>query len=276
MAILKMNKIRVAVHHDAVTEVVKTLQDTGVVELTEVINKKVLKRSEKTDFRLNYVSGRLDFAVSFLSKYEKKNILKSVLEEDTVTSTNKKIKRLSNRFHYNDIIDSAYDIVEKINFAEGKLVDLEKEKDILHPWRNLDLTLSDRRETDRTKTFFLTGKPEIINKVCKDLKQKKSFVPTQISETTMTLTFTKNAEKDAFLAIKKSELSNTELPFRRGTPAEELERMERAEKKTHKKLNALRLEAKKLTVFLPDLRVMSDYIHWRKDRFDLARTFVGY
>ncbi|MGM0482302.1 MAG: V-type ATP synthase subunit I [Patescibacteria group bacterium] len=275
MAILKMEKIRVVLHRDASVACSKIIQNAGVLELTEVSEKDKLEKIEKTNFHLNYISSRLDFVVSFLSKFEKKNILRTVFEGDTENTTEEEINRLANRFYYKDIIDSAFGITEKINKNENKLLELAKEKEILEPWKDISIALSSSRETIYTKTFFLKGSQEEINKLKEEIKKRKDTAARIVSEKSMVLTYLKESEEEINSLLQNYELDHVDLPHRRGTPAQELERIVRAEKKTRQTLDKMNSEAKRLSSNLRELRIISDYIRWRKDRYDLVHDAYG-
>lgn len=275
MAILEMKKIRVMIHCDVAVKSIKAIQRAGVLELTEITKNNSLNKSEKNNFHLNYLSSRLDFVASFLSKYQNQGLLKTIFEEDSITSSEEEIKKLANSFYYIDIINSAYDIVEKINIAEGKIIELKKEEEILKSWENLPIILSEPNETKYTKTIFLRGKPEIVKKAHKNLDKIKNVAPSIISDTSLTVTYLKNLEKEITVAIKNFDLTTVTLPNRRGTPKEELERIKRAEKKTIQKLDILDSEAKRLSKDLPKIKIMSDYIRWRMNRHDLISESHG-
>lgn len=275
MAILKMEKIGVTIHRDALTECAKIIQDAGVLELTEVSEKDKLNKLEKKNFQINYVSSRLDLAVSFLSKYEKKSFLRSVFEGGSIEMTEEKIKKLVNTFYYHDIINSVSGLAEKINKNEGKLLELTREKEILKPWANLNIPLSEPRETQYTKTVFLSGEKDCLETAHKEIDIRKDSAASRTSKDTMVLSYLKDSEEELSVLIRSYGLNSVELPFRRGTPAEEIERMDRAESKTLKRSERLHSEAKRLSSHLPELRIISDYIRWRRDRYDLKHEGYG-
>ncbi|MGM0629527.1 MAG: V-type ATP synthase subunit I [Patescibacteria group bacterium] len=277
MAILKMEKIRVAVHRDASVACSKIIQNAGALELTEVSEseKEKLDKIEKTNFHLNYISSRLDFVISFLSKFEKKNILRTVFEGSTEKTTEEEINRLANQFYYKDIINSAFGITEKINKNENKLLELAKERETLEPWKDISISLSSSRETNYTKTFFLKGSKEELHKLKEETAKRKDTATRIVSEASMVLTYLKESEEEINSLLQNYGLDHIELPYRRGTPAQELERIERAEKKTKQTLNKLNSEAKRLSGNLRELRIISDYIRWRKDRYDLIYDAHG-
>ncbi|MFP4022359.1 MAG: V-type ATP synthase subunit I [Candidatus Paceibacterota bacterium] len=275
MAILKMEKISVAIHKEASVDCAKVLQKAGVLEITDVSEKEKLDKFEKKNFQLNYVSSRLDFAISFLSKFEKKGIFSSVFEGNTIETTQEEIEKVAGNFYYKDIIDSAFGITEKININENKLIELSKEKETLAPWEWLSIPLSAARETKYTKLLFLNSEPDKLKALEEKVEKNENFAIEKISENAFVMLYIKDHEEEALSMIKEYEMDNTNLPYRRGTPAEELERIGRSEKKTLKKIEILKKEAKHLAKHLPQLRIISDHIRWRKDRYDLTHEVYG-
>ncbi len=273
MALLKMKKIKLAFHKESAQPAMEALQKLGALEFSEITDKEKLKKNEKTEFELNYISSRLDHSVSFLSKYEKKSFFRDIFEGMRTEVGEKEMQDVINNFYYNEIIERVYNVIENINKAEAKLEELKSEKELLELWFNLDIKLSAPRETKNTRTLFLSGETcdidNFLNKISKDI------VSMRPNENSLAIIFLKSNERKIRETISSYKLGEVELPKRRGAPEEECERIGRAMKKAGSRLNAYHRLAESLTKHLPKLRVVSDYIHWRKKRFDLVHESYG-
>ena len=130
MAIIKMQKIRLLVYRTAASDVLRSIQKLGVVEFTKVEDREdisSLKQREKAIFEFDYVSNRLDFAVKFLSRYEKtKKSISQALDGSRVRTTGKHLYKVANSFYYNEIIDEVQNLGAKINDARAKIKTLNK------------------------------------------------------------------------------------------------------------------------------------------------------
>ena len=272
MALVEMKKIRLAVHKTSVTEVLRAIQKIGVVHFTEVTDKQPeMVQKEKTAFQFNYASSRLDFAVEFLSKYDKpKGKLRSMIEGSRVFITGTEIYKTANSFVYNEIIDEVQELEKKINVANVRLKTLDEEVEILSLWKKYNTPLNISTETLYTQTLFLTGEEENF-KEFEDSLQKNSTLYNieHITENQSVFTFLKENRPVIDPLFREKEIELVELPKRRGTPKEELERISRAKLKEIEKLEKYNAQAKKFAESLPQLKVVADYIYWSKQKHNL-------
>jgi len=277
MAIVEMEKLRLYVHKSVSTGVFRVIQKLGVVEFTEIKNTQHLEQAEKNVFEFNYVSSRLDFAIEFLSRWEDRGKrverIKRTLEGDKIFTTDKEAEETANTFYFNDIIDGVQDLEEKMNDADAKLKDLQTEKIILEDWTLLDMALSTPLETKTTKTIFLTGQKEELDMLSLALKEEDILHNTEsINQEHFILTIFK---EDLDVFSKKAgerELELVELPKRRGAPAEEIERIERAIIKNEKIKYELEKQARILAENLPKLKIVGDRIFWKKEKHNLLSS----
>ncbi len=274
MAILEMEKIRLLVHRSFASDVLESVQKSGAVEFSEIEDNDLIFKREKEVFEFNYVSSRLDFAVHFLSKIEKRNFLRNLFEGSRVRTSEKEIKDLLNNFHYNDIIEKIQNIEEETNDLKNKIKSLEDEEKILQEWRGLNVSLANF-ETKKTNTILLKGKKEDIQKLQEELSQNFIIGVEEISEKNHVLTFFKKDEEELNKVLSKFEIDSVSLPKRRGTPEEELERISRAKNHSEDRLLELDKEAHAMVKFLPDLKKISDHMFWHKSRHDILSEAYG-
>ncbi len=271
MAVLKIKKIRIILHQSSAEEITEIVQKMGVVELSEISAEKVLQKREKTDFELNYISSRLDHAVSFLSTYEKSSFLKGVLEDEKTITTEKEMTGIAEEFNYEKSLNKTHGVIEKINKTKARIEDLQEEKRVLEPWTNLDIKLSSPLETETTKTLFLKGSVEDFQESVKNTCHNIS----EASEDHFMFTFAKKDEQEVKKAISKFKLTEVELPKKEDTPANEHSKISKEEESLAARLKELHETAKSLLLYLPKLRVISDYIRWKKERYNIIHTSYG-
>ena len=275
MALIKMDKIRLYSHKNVGSDVLRVVQKMGVVEFTEVDVNDTFVLGEKTTFEFNYVSSRLDFAVEFLSKFEevtgRTNKIKRAIEGPRVFVDEEEILKTAQSFYFNEIVDKAQDIEEKINDAENKIKSLKKEEESLLAWLDLDIPLASIKETKTTRTIFLQGEKENISDFLSGLKEKDILCSIDYyGEENAVFVFLKKDEKSILENLKDYSLDILELPKRRGTPKEEIERIKRAEIKAEEEKLNQENKARELTEHLPKLKMVADRILWKKEKHDLV------
>jgi len=277
MSIVKMEKLRLYVHKSVGTPVFRAIQKLGIIEFTEIKNKESLRQEEKNIFEFNYASSRLDFAIEFLTKWEdcgkKSERIRRSLEGNKVFTTNKEIDEIANTFYWNDIVNSTQDLEEKMNDADTKLKALSDEVLILEEWKELDIALSNPLETKTTKTVFLIGEKDKKDELLSALKKASVLANIQlIDQGHFILTFFKKNTDISIKKITEYGFEIKELPKRRGTPAEEIERMNRAIVKNEKLKQELKKEAVVLAKNLPKLKIIGDHIFWKKEKHNLLSS----
>jgi len=269
-----MQKIRLCVHTSGASEVLGVVQDMGVVEFSEVESKK-LSRKEKTNFEFNYASSRLDFAVEFLSRYDTaKGKLRSLIEGTNVVAREEEIERIAKTFSYNDIIDHLESLEQDLNRFKKKIASLEKEQALLGKWRALNMPLGRPLETARTKTVFVEKKGvsknrDIDEDVLGNIFQKEgmhfSYRACEGAVRGLVTFFLEDAERAQKL-LGAVEYDIVEMPKRRGTPEEELERIARAIRNTEKRIAQCEADIRTYLPQLPKLKILSDAMLWKKDK----------
>ncbi len=277
MAIVKMEKLRLYVHKSVSTPVFRAIQKLGVIEFTKIKNTETLNHEEKTIFEFNYASSRLDFAIEFLAQWENQGKrtarIKRSLEGNKVFITDKEIDEVANTFYWNDIVESTQDLEEKMNDTSTKLKELSNEMLILKEWEGLKITLGTPLETRTTKTVFITGQKEDTEKFISALKKNTVLYNIQpIDQEHFIFTFLKKDTDNSLKKISEHEIEITELPKRRGTPSEEIERLDRAIAKNEKLEQKLKKEARVLAKNLPKLKIVGDHIFWKKEKHNLLSS----
>ncbi|MCK5591588.1 MAG: hypothetical protein KAI72_06510, partial [Candidatus Pacebacteria bacterium] len=212
-----MQKIRLVIYRSSATDVLRAIQKLGVIQFTEVTNEQSeMVQKEKTAFQFNYASSRLDFAVEFLSKYDKpKGKLRGMIEGSRVFVTGTEIYKTAKTFVYNELIDEVQELEKKINVANARLKILEEEADILKLWEKYDIPLNTPTETLHTQTLFLEGENPCFEEFERSLQ--KDFVLyniEHITENQSVFTFFKKDRTAIDPLFRETEIELVELPKR--------------------------------------------------------------
>ncbi len=278
MSLVTMQKIRLFAHASAASDVLLAVQKAGVIEFTEVTDQE-LSKSEPTEFEFNYVSARLDFAVEFLEQYaEEKSGLAAMLEGSQERVTDTQIKEVAGSFYATDIVDAVQDLQKMLNDAQKKHKELIKEREALIPWQRSPFITGKKYDTKHTQTVFVVKNAAQIQKkktgahhaLAEALdKSGVLYHIVSLDRARAVVTWEKDEEQKAQEVLKECGYDNVSLEQRRGTPAEEIERIDRSIIKTEKKISELELRAKELAQNLPNLKIVSDHTLWQKDRHKL-------
>lgn len=278
MAVVKMKKIRLFVHRSKASEALGVLQKMGAVHFNEIPPEKLegLRKEEKKSFEIDYVSSRLDLAVDFLSRYEKPPFLKNIFEGNRPVTSEEEMKSLAQEFHYKEIIDKVSDIGEKINDAKSRIETLKEEERILREWETLDIPLSLDLETRSAKTILLSGKEKEINRLKNELKDRFPLLEfKKISGNCAVVTFLKTEKQEIKEVLNVFKVEEISLPKRKGAPKEELEKIKKEWEETKKKIAEAEKEAEALTESSPKLKILSDYMRWKKEKHNLLTDTYG-
>lgn len=277
MAVVPMQKIRLYLHRGSASEVLRAIQKLGVLHLEEVtVGESELVAREKEAFEFNYASSRLELAVRFLSRYEvPKTGLRAMVEGTKVRITGTALYEVVQTFDYNTVVDAVQDIERTIVDARTRIEELEAERALLERWRGLDRVLAAGRETPSTRTHFVAGTLAGAHDFLVSMCAERSIVYHTLiaSDTDRLYAIHRNDEASFLRCVADAGCETVELPLRRGTPAEELERIERALGSQREDIvRGEERAAEMARESLDNLRVVSDYMLWQKEKHDLLST----
>jgi len=278
MAVIPIKKIRLLAHQTEMSKVLEEVQKSSVVQFEEVSDSSGLDRSSKEVFEFNYVASRLDFAVAFLTHYEQRGKFESLLRGDKIPTSVSACKELMGSYYYNEVVEEVAELQEKINESKEKIKHLLSEKDLLKEWVGLDVSLGVSFSTAHTNTIFLKSTQTKKGEISPARRIEDRLLEEELlheiynaGEGKHALIFLKENEEKILSIIKDSNLSSVSLPKRRGAPREEITRIDRALVKALAEKDSLDSNAEKLSKEnLSKLRILSDYISWKKGRYDLA------
>jgi len=275
MSLLEIKKIRLLIHEQTGPKVIELLQRLGILELTATTSKEELAQREKKVFSIDYTAGRVELAISFLSAYSKQSFLKEVLEQGRVAVSDQELEKTVHTFYYSDLVQETIDLSQNINNAKAKLRELDEEEKILGPWEDWETPLSYNLTTKETDTWLTRGSTSDLDNCTAELDDYSLVFYQRCSDQSLAVTFLHSDREVVRKMLSAHKIETVSLPARRGTPAEELERIKRARIKTNKYLESYHQQAKDLTVHLPKLKIIGDHLHWKKERFDTMYQLSG-
>jgi len=284
MAIAAMKKIRLIVHESVASNVLGVVQEMGIFELTPIKDSPELSKREKKTFEYNYMSSRLDYAVEFLSRYDTsrgklRNLIEGVREHinsDDVTGVMKD-------FYVEDVIGRLEEYQKTLNTCRERVRHLEKEQQILEKWKSLEVSLGMSFETKTTRTIFLEKKNVTRKKKERQKEMEYAFrekrahvdVIEVAGEGCVLLTYMISEEDTILEVVKQRDYEEVTLPKRRGTPKEEIERINRAIKKEERLQEQTEEKIRSMVSYLPKLKVLSDIMLWRKEKHNVITSASG-
>ncbi|MEX0672913.1 MAG: V-type ATPase 116kDa subunit family protein [Candidatus Paceibacterota bacterium] len=264
MAILPMQKIRLALSQSDTSRVLEAIQKLGVIEFRKS-NLESLQSQQQTDFEYSYAASRLDFAVSFLSQYEKQSMVSKILEGTAVHTSEEDILKTVEAFDATPVITEAQHLEERLNKIEARRRELNEEELAIQPWVGLSIDLSQELVTDRTTTTLLRIDPNTISEFEQSLGEADLDVHIEnVAEEAYRLTYLTEDEESVQNIFNRLSIEIVTLPNKEGTPKEALRAISEERQELTQEHEACIEQAQSLTEHLPNLRKLADYMHWKE------------
>ena len=140
MAVVPMQKINLLVHQGDKPKALAFLQEKGVLQITDAgeLGEDLAKLDmDKEGHELEYRVAELDFAIQFLSKFEKKKKgLQAKIDGDAVDVDFDELKKIAENYQFEDMVERCKSMEEEmVNLKnEIKSIDSLQEK-LISIWR---------------------------------------------------------------------------------------------------------------------------------------------
>lgn len=270
MAIVDMQKVRLLIHRKDAREALAAIHEIGLVEFTPLSGIDNVQQNEKTLFEHDYISSRVDFAVSFLSQYiVSKKRFRDILAGDTFVVSREEQQRIADTFKADPIIDELQEREKNINHAQIRITELEDMRTLLKPWFSITVPLQKTFDTKHTKTFFLLCDAAIESDLRAYLNDTNVVAGIErVAPHACTVTVFNKDEEVLKKYIAGSDAEEVLLPETELAPKEMYTKLEVEIKELQKYLVQEIREVKKFAPALPKLKVLSDVLRWRKERHD--------
>lgn len=170
MAITPIQKIDIIAHKEHRKEVVKYLQDRGLVQIVEVKEEKVpLPIEEERDIEKEL--GNLSYILKFFSSFEEKGgLLESFVKPKFLLSW-KEFEKITKEFDYQEIYEKCKRLENRLNRLKHTFRKLHSWRAEVFPWLDLDMLLSDVHPTEKTEVVLGAISFRVIANLLKDLKK---------------------------------------------------------------------------------------------------------
>ncbi len=275
MAVISMQKIRLIAFTERRQKLLDTLQEQGVMEITEIVDESAnqedmqilspdkLEAAHNAELNI----ANIDFALKLIKPFAKqRNLI-----EGPLVLTSEEVRNKAKEFDFDSIVKKCRKIEEVIVALKNEYTALDTLQLELGPWQSLSIQLNNIGETDRTKTV-----PGIIQKTdfAEFKKEIEAISPlfnmevVQESESTtyVALTYAKELEADVKEVMMKHKFSEVELPLKEHDVGEELKEIKTRKSEIEKELAIQDEELKILARNNDDLQIVHDYYIWERDR----------
>lgn len=286
MAIVNFKKVQIIGHQPIRQDVVDLLQEQGLVEVTNLTGKLasleyrdlVRKEEVEKDEALDVALERIDYAIRYLSSFEKKGFLESIVSLKP-TFSQEEFLRLARDFDYTRVWEDCLAIDRRMKEIHALIGRLEAERDSLLPWTGLDAPLEEVRSTGKTDFTLGTISNVEFSKMAEDLL--KEVIPYHVEIVSegrvnkhIFLAYLLEDKERVFPIMKAHNFAYPFSPHLRGKPRDLVEG-------SAKRLNELRKERAELLSrikgLLPEkvrLMVLYDFLLTRKGRQDIQDYFL--
>jgi V/A-type H+-transporting ATPase subunit I len=170
MAIRPIQKIDIITHKTYREELVRYLQDKGVVQIVDIKEPKTpLGPEEERDVEEKL--AQLSYILKFLSRFEgKEGLLDGFIKPKFLLAT-REVAKIIKEFDYQKSWRECKRFQKRLSRLKHTYRRLHRWKEEVLPWLNLDMLLSDVRSTDRTEVVLGSLPSSAIENFSKDLEQ---------------------------------------------------------------------------------------------------------
>jgi len=183
VAITPIQKVDIITHKKHRKEVVKGLQNRGLVQIMDIKEEKVpLSIEEERDIEKEL--GNLTYILKFFSRFEeKKGMLESFVKSKFLLSR-KEFEKITKEFDYQEVYEKCKRLERRLNRLRHTFRKLYSWREEVLPWLDLEMLLSDVQPTQKTEVVLGAISFQAIEDLLKDLKKatKERFFFKIISE----------------------------------------------------------------------------------------------
>lgn len=283
MPVLPLVKVRIALHTTKRYPFLDFLQEQGYFQIENIageIKPELLSYFEKELSDFDGDLANVDFAVRLFKRLapNKKTKLSDLFIGEKEVVTDEEIKSVIQNFYWKDVIEKCRDLNETISKHQARLKTLAAEEKLISPWKKLHLSLSTSLETTRTRSILFATDASAYEKLKKTLHHTSKVADVKLvsrdnSNAYAILTCLRENEAELHQTLNDFRFEETNLPLRRGTVVEELERLERASKKSHTEIKKAQTKIIELSSETRNLKIVYDYLLQQKTRQLARRQF---
>jgi len=283
MAVVPMQKIKIVVHSSRKEELLELLQAKGALEISDITDNKTDVNQSVLDHEhhdVEYMLAKISFAIDFLKDYEqKKTGIAAMLQGDIVDVTSETFDAITQQFAYMDVVEKIEGVDAELNTINNRIKELSEESVILKPWENLTHSLGQSWETSLTRMVVGSINKDDLELFINDINQNTPyFYLKKVSETEtqvfLVVVYMKDEQEVIQKIFQDYKYTKAQLMDRQGTPSEELVDIKKEQSALIKKERELKCDLRKIAHDLPRLKVIYDYITWKKEKKIAQKKFL--
>lgn len=284
MAIVPMQKINLFVHKEDKPNVLDFLQSKGVLHITNAIDSHdSLERmgNDEEGGQLELAVAQLDFAVNFLVKYEeKKKGLQAMIDGDSVEASIEEIEKTANGFEFKEVVARCQSVEEELNSLHNEEKAIISEKKKLNPWKSLASPLNTPRKTENIESFFVSVPTKDWNEFKTEFLNLSELVAFESENITTNNVYVhiisdKSLLSELNVLFATYKVENIDLPEFSGSVDEKIETLDFRLKQIKERQSQLNQAAKELAKDLNKLRIIYDYLDWKRQRKTARSNFAS-
>jgi len=284
MAVVPMQKIGLLAHKKEKSNILSFLQEKGVLHLTDSKAEEVdLVPAELSDdlHNLHYKVAELDFAINFLSPFEKKSKgIQAMIDGDIVKTEDKEIKVVKVDFKWRSVVEYCKNLEKamvELNNEKKTLIELQER---LLPWTHHKTSLSESRETEMTRSIFavaplkeweilkseISGHSELLAIEMDNIVENSVYFQVICDKSLI-------SDVEGIILTRKGEI--VDLPELNDNPESELQTIDRRFHEIATKLSELEKESIEKSSNLKSLRILYDAFNWDLIHRESDRKFLA-
>jgi len=267
MALVDTRKIMLTSLTKYQSAILELLHNAGAVQIENL--KKEGEELQTNKFE--YQHAQLTFALNLLEKYKTEKVSFKEKLAGKIPVSQKDIDHLIKNFDYLGIVKLVEDLEAKLNEAKSTIDKLTEENILLNNWIGIDFIPQDY---DTNKAKIQLGSvaslqyEEFIQKIGNVKNGDIQKVSDDTKETYLIVTSLKNNNRDIKRLLSEYDFKPAQLPQLDTLPKERITRNEAYIKEQDKIIEITKKEITKLTKHLHQLKIVFDYITWKKEQTD--------
>lgn len=289
MAIVKVKKVTFVVHKSEKDELIDSLQEEGIVHITDVKEDPALKdlpevkerKLEVTDPEIEYKLSRIKRAVEFINQFDTKKSFLETFFEIKPEITEEDLKKIPAEYDYETTLNRIEEIEKRLGEIKNLESNLQGKIDTLRKWYDLDMPLEEIGESERVE--ILAGSVPLNHE--DDLKSIENAEVSIISRDSrfsyVVIVFLKENASEVKNALLKIGFEQVDFRGLKGKPRDlvekfkkELESLWREREERIKEIKSLVGEKTKLFVVYDYLSNIGNKVKVKGSGIETRTTFL--
>jgi V/A-type H+-transporting ATPase subunit I len=290
MAVAEMLKVRLVIHKSAVSEVISTLQNSGLMEVERLAGDNIESEThEHLDMLplpdniniLTRLVSEMNYIVNFLSPYAvHRESLLDRLSPSRVPFSQEQFKAVARDYrHYEHTYDELFAIEKRMTEIRNESARLEHDIEELEPWRELGIPLGDVASTGRAMLLMVSVNEKRLPDLIAELERhREPFHIERISVFAGRVYFlfiAISADKEALAIIHKHD--PVLWSFSPGTPPAFVKLNQLREELNHLKreMSEMEKQAVAIAADIDTYKAACDYLRLELERYTVLEKVAG-